>query len=274
MHPSLRTTLLATALMAAGTACAGSLAVGTLDTLTVTLVDLDPDDGIAPWISFGAATSRATAVVFQPFGVFDDDVAQGATAWGDVDGAVTLSEGRARATLQGAGADGDGAVLQASGQAAEPGGPPGSAVQYQAQVWAPYLSAGAFELSPFTAVTFTAQARLSALTQSSGTSRDYALAGAYLFLDGTGDVFSLDCDSVRGQQCDRSDTRMLSVSFANGAGMNASASFQAWTQAAGYSQALGVPEPAAALLLLGGLGVVAGAARRRQAPRGGTGAAS
>lgn len=252
-------------LLGACGAFAASSAQATLDTLTVTLVDLHPGDGIAPSISFASGASRASAVVFQPFGVFDEDVANGSGAWSDVGASVTLSLGGAAASLQGAGADGGGAALQVSGQAAEPGAPLGAAVQYQAQVWAPYVAAGAFVLSPWTAVTISAEARLWTFSQSSATSHDVAGAGAYLFLNGTGDVISLDCESVSGQQCADTNGRLLSVTFSNAAATSADATFQAWAQVAGFSQAAAVPEPTSPLMLLAGLGVVGGLARRRRA---------
>lgn len=263
MHSFVRATVALGAVLSACSAFAGSYAEGTVDAVTITLIDLDTSDGIAPSISFNPGASRASAVVYQPFGVFDDDVRNGSGPWSDVSAAVTLSQGHAAAEVAGAAADGSGASLRASGQAAEPGAPLGAAVQYGAQAWAPYMAAGAFVLSPWTAVTFTAQATLSTITQSSAVSRESAIAGAYLYLDGTGDVFSLDCASTAGQQCTATNTRQLSVSFSNAAGLSAEATFQAWVQAAGYSQAVGVPEPAAALMLLAGLGVVAGRARRR-----------
>lgn len=258
-----RSTLALAVLCGACGAHAGSSASGTLDGFTVTLVDLDPDDGIAPSISFVDGASRASGVVFQPFGVFDDDVAVGGSAWGDAAASVALSLGRASATLQGAAPDGSGAVMQVSGQAAEPGGPSGSLVQYQAQVWAPYASAGAFVLSPHTALTISADASLSTTTQSSGSGRDFATVGAYLFLQGTADVLTFSCESATGTQCSDARTRRLSVSFANEAGTALDGSFQAWTQVAGFSQAVAVPEPASALLLAGGLCVVGRGLRHR-----------
>jgi len=265
MKSFFRATLALGMLLGACGAFAGSSAQATLDTLTVTLVDLDPGDGIAPSISFIGGASRASAVVFQPFGVFDEDVANGSSVWSDVGASVTLSLGRAAASLAGAGADGSGAALQVSGQAAEPGAPLGASVQYQAQVWAPYVAAGAFVLSPHTAVTISAEASLSTITQSSATSHDVAGAGAYLFLNGTGDVISLDCESFAGQQCTATDGRLLSVTFSNAAATSADATFQAWAQVAGFSQAAAVPEPAGPLMLLAGLGVVGSLARGRRA---------
>lgn len=262
-----RATLALGTLLGACGAYAGSSAEATLDALTITLIDLDPDDGVAPSISFIGGASRASAVVFQPFGVFDEDVASGSSAWGDVGASVTLSLGRVVASLEGAGADGSGGSLHASGQAADPGTPLGASVQYQAQVWAPYVAAGAFVLSPWTALTISADASLSTTTQSGATSHDSAVAGAYLFLEGTGDVMGLDCESVAGQQCTAADERQLSVSFSNAAGTSADGTFQAWTQVAGYSQAVGVPEPPYPLLLLTGLSVVGGVVRRSRPPR-------
>jgi hypothetical protein len=262
-----RAAVAAAALFGACSAFAGSAAEVRFDVLTVTLVDLNPADGIVPTIGFAGGASRASAVLFQPFGVYDEDVGNGGSAWGDVDVSVTLSLGHVEASLTGAGVDGSGATVHVAGQAAEPGGPLGASVQYQAQVWAPYQSAGAFVLSPWTSVTFSVQANLSAITQSSGTSHDYAVAGAYLFLNGTGDAATLECESLAGRQCSAGDVRQLSVSFANSAGTSVDGTFQAWAQAAGYSQAVGVPEPATPLLLLGGLGVLGSVARRRRGPR-------
>jgi hypothetical protein len=262
MSPFVRAALALGALLSAGSAFAGSTAEATLDSITITLVDLNPGDGIAPSITFNAGASRATSVVFQPFGVFDGNTADGTGPWSDVEASTTLSLGRAVGSLQGAGPDGSGATLRAFGQAAEPGLPLGSAVQYQAQVWAPYVAAGAFVISPWTTVTISAEARLSTITQSSVASHDSAIAGAYLFLDDAGDVVSLSCESLGGEQCSNAESHQLSRTFSNATGSSADVTFQAWAQAAGYSQAALVPEPAVSLLLLAGLGVVGGAVRR------------
>lgn len=253
------------ALLGATTAFAGSTAEATLDALTITLVDLDPGDGIAPSISFAAGASRATSVVFQPFGVFDDDTASGAGPWSGVAAAVNLSLGRAAGTIQGAAADGSGAMLHAFGHAAEPGPPLGSAVQYQAQVWAPYAAAGAFVLSPRTAVTISADVRLSTITQSSIASHDSAIAGANLFLHDSGDVVSLSCESFIDRQCSKAESFELSRSFSNHAGTSAEVTFQVWAQAAGYSRAASaVPEPAVSALLIAGLCGIGGVTRMRR----------
>lgn len=264
MRSFMRAIVAAGALTAGSTAFAGSSAEARLDVISVTLIDLQPDDGITPSISFVAGASRVSTVVFQPFGVFDDDVAVGNGPWGNASAAVTLSLGRAAAVLDGAGADGSGGSLQASGQAAEPGSPPGALVQYEAQAWAPYNAVGTFVLTPWTAVTFSAQASLSVTTQSSGTSHDVAHANASLFLQGSSDLATLSCDAVAGRQCQDGTVRLLNVSFANAASTDATGSFQAWMQVAGYSQAVAVPEPSGALLWLVGLGGLAGFARRRQ----------
>jgi hypothetical protein len=264
MNSFVRATLALGTLLGACGAFAGSSAQATLDSLTITLIDLDPGDGVAPSISFVAGASRASAIVFQPFGVFDGDVASGSGPWSNVGASVTLSLGGAAATLQGAGADGSGASLHVSGQAADPGAPLGASVQYQAQVWAPYVAAGAFVLSPWTAVTVSAAASLSTTTQSGATSHDVAGASAYIFLEATGDVITLDCESVADQQCTAVDGRQLSVSFSNAAGTSANGTFQAWAQVSGYSQAAAVPEPAETLLMFTGLCVVGDVVRRRR----------
>jgi hypothetical protein len=264
MKPLVRAALALATLLGACSVFAGSSAEATLDSLIITLVDLDPGDGVAPSISFVGGASRASAVVFQPFGVFDEDVASGSGPWADIGAAVTLSLGRAAGSLEGAGADGSGASLHVSGQAADPGTPLGAAVQYQAQVWAPYMAAGAVVLSRKTTLTISAAASLSTTTQSGAASHDFATAGAYLFLEGTGDVATLVCESTASQQCTTGDARQLSVTFSNTAGTSVNGTFQAWAQVAGYSQVAVVPEPAGALSLLAGLCIVGGVVRQRQ----------
>lgn len=253
--------LLAAALAAtgfAGGASAASFASAVLTGWTVTLTDLDANDGVTPDIQFTNIVSLSSA---QAQDVLDQTSVPG--SWGD----TLASAGTAFAQAMGSTSP---AVAMANGQAAGDGN---LAVSFTGLG----LAYAEFTLSAMTGVTFTAtfdgsaettigsdgvfsesavsigQLVVEALTEGGVQSlSDQRAASAGAVFDGVG--FSGQLNTFSGE---------FSLSFDN----LSSGAVSGFTTASAYAfgeSALPVPEPGTYLMLLAGLGVVGSMARRRQ----------
>jgi hypothetical protein len=259
-----------------------------LGPVTITLIDLDPNDGITPSILFapdtaGNAAGNAGGVVsgelrswtpgdesFREFRSQGVGLASSVAAGRDI---TMASAGGSITGLAGAGFS----ALAAQGQAGSGAASRGSYDVTAASAWA------GFTLSANTAVQFSASGWAQGTTSTGGdpdTGWDEAggalaalsvggadaggsftwdddehIATASYTLDDTGHVHG-DAQSWSG---------LLSVSFSNATGTSADGIFTAEARAFGHSAVSAVPEPATGLMLLAGLGLVGAVARRRSA---------
>jgi hypothetical protein len=200
------------------------------------LVDLAPDDGIAPWIGVNAYATQSYASVYDQEGNEIDAArigAYGSTGFDNGYASLHADTREDRATA---------ALTLHSGYG--------------------YVSANRsfrFTLSPNTEVHFHADADMWALPEAPGVSWPTALAELYGSLPGYHDgerfmqTFRLE-DGVR--------QGTLAVTAATG-GDWSSGYLALDAYAVAESHAAPVPEPASAAMLMGGLGVLGALARRR-----------
>lgn len=245
--------------------------------LGYTLVDLAPNDGIAPALSFqpapGIDAHPEQATILHSIGgiwtIDDKD--------GDGSGALSLDwSGLARSgsvRIAGAAAPGS-LLLDAQASSALPDGVFGRTEAYASSAWM------SFVLSPHTAV------RVSSSAQASGSVDggdpgvyEYARAQSELnamlrFADGAvafyGDGRQSEASSAAGDASGFDEGQLFDLTFGNDSGATASGYLYAdafvWTYAT--SQVSSVPEPGAAWLLAPGVLILGLRSRRRLRPRG------
>jgi len=204
------------------------------------LVDLAPDDGIAPWIGVNAYGTQSYASVYDQEGI-------------EIDGVKIAQYGAT-------GFDNGHASLHADTQE--------DAASALLTLYSGYGYVSAnrsfrFTLAPNTQVNFYADADLRATPEAPGVSWPTALAELYGSLPGFN-------DGERFMQTFRLEDGVYQGTLAVTA-----ASQGEWTSgylaldayAVAESHAAPVPEPASVAMLAGGLGVVGGVARRRRRAR-------
>lgn len=267
--------------MAQGAFASATSASG-LGAVTITLVDLDPNDGITPSIVFapdaGGNTGGIVSGELRSWTANDESFrefrSQGVGAASSVAAGRDLAMASASGSITGLAGAGFSA-LAAQGQAGS-----GAAARGTYDVTALSAWAG-FTLSANTAVQFSASGWAQGTTSTGGdpsTGWDEAggglvalsvsgpdaggnivwdddehIATASYTLDGAGNVHG-DAQSWSG---------LLSVSFSNATGASAAGFFGAEARAFGHSAVSAVPEPATGMMLLAGLGLVGAIARRR-----------
>jgi len=209
----------------------------TVGHLAYRLVDLDPDDGIAPWIGVNSYTTLAHAQVY------DQEGNEIAAAEIDHFGAAGFDN--AYASLH-ADAQDDAASVRLTLHSG----------------WGYTAANRSFRvlLSPHTQVVFSVDADLWARPEAPGVSWPTAIAELYGNLHVSEDDEGFH-DSFRLEDGERHGT--LSVTASSGSEwMNGYLAFDAYAVA--ESHALPVPEPETSVMLLGGLGLLAFVGQRRQ----------
>jgi hypothetical protein len=265
-------------------AAASATSAGGIGPVTITLVDLDPGDGITPSILFapdaggnsGGTVSGELRSWTPDAETFREFRSQGFGTASSADAGRSLPMASAGGSITGLAGIGFSA-LGAQGQA---GSDPASRGSYDVTAQSAWVG---FTLSANTAVRFSAGAWAQGATSTGGDPStgwdeaggalvalsaggpdaggsivwddDERIATASYTLDGAGNVHG-DAQSWSG---------LLSVSFSNHTGASADGIFTAEARAFGHSAIAAVPEPATNAMLLAGLGLVGLVARRRAA---------
>ena len=280
---TVRIILVAASVLAAPlSARADATASADLTDLTIRLIDLNPSDGITPWVRFptgrsidAVAANMPTAltealhspshesvvnVAQQPFGtVTSSSAVPGATAFASFDGDPQSSGSNIHASASATGGSFEN-VFRATGDA----------------MMSYYFGPGAFVLSPGSELVMTATATTQAATTTiQGDGRqDQGYAAAFIQVSGTVDDRSLDADSIssRADPFDSlpgsvSGNGQLSVSFSNASTASVDGYYFAFVTTLAQSGTVPIPppisEPATLDLLLAGIGILVSRRLRR-----------
>ncbi|GGY03845.1 PEP-CTERM sorting domain-containing protein [Massilia dura] len=267
-------------------AVASATSAGGLGAVTITLVDLDPNDGITPSIRFatdadgidGGTVSgelRSWTADGESFREFRSQgtgpaslVAAGRdTAMASAGGSVTGLAGAGFSALAAQGQAGSGATARGSYDVSAQSAWVGftlsanTAVQFSASGWAQGSTSTGGDPATGWDEAGGALVALSAGGPDGGGSivwdDDERIATASYTLDGAGNVHG-DAQSWSG---------LLGVSFSNATGASADGIFTAEVRAFGHSAVSAVPEPATGVMLLAGLGLVGAGVRRQRTCR-------
>ena len=275
---TLRLVLVAAAFVARpAAALADAAASADMTNLTFRLVDLDPSDGITPWVMFPASQSLDEFGKNMPSAQADvySLTAQSLAfryaplPFGAISASNTLAGATSTASYAGDPQDAGGATLHAAGSAA--GGGPG---QFSRATGSGnisfYAAPGTFVLSPETELVMSTNAATSAWTTTStgDGGPDQANARAYLQLSGidpgqpsSGQIMASFADPFDGLPAE-SDSGTLTVSFSNTLASSTDGYYYAFVSIDAQSGTAPVlpppvPEPEAIELMLGGIGLAA-----------------
>ncbi|MFA9218334.1 MAG: PEP-CTERM sorting domain-containing protein [Sphingomonadaceae bacterium] len=277
----------------AGPVWANATSTATFGLVTVTLTDLNPDDGIAPSIAFLSNPVRYAGGAYL-YGEAETGLYGSYDPGHDLrryDKAGSWQTTNVRGAAQTGLASAVGEVLgDAGGVGFSSLSVTGTALSGDAQSARYYSYAGVpnshdnkqFILSPYTQVTFSVQATLSAqftlgytagALEGESAGANLALFAGGLSADGHSMLEDLQqhgigvnyLDGTAAGGASESWSGLMAASYSNWSGHNSQGQFWADGAVGGHSVMLSpVPEPASYGLLLSGLGVLAGVARRRR----------
>jgi hypothetical protein len=252
--------VLLVAALCAGPAAAQSSAQVSVSDFSWALVDLDPNDGIDPYLNFlapQASQSSSGAIVIEAGGVPVTDVRQGGLAFAPVSLSAGTAFGSASSSLSGSPAGG--LSLQSSASLTSNAG----VSTLSNQLSSGYLG---FVLSPMTAVTFSSRVALTlGLDLPAPLTGGFTSASATLSvnadLGGANDPW-LQTSSLSTAGGPQSTDSMMLLTFANALGSETNNELQ-FSSAISAQVAAPVPEPETWAMMLGGLALLAARARAR-----------
>ncbi|MDY0749074.1 PEP-CTERM sorting domain-containing protein [Paucibacter sp. R3-3] len=269
---------------ASSLALATSTGAGAVTAVSYTLIDLDPNDGVAPSISFAASTSAYAGPYVYGYvraATAEEDTYRefthvGATPSGNVSGSVTTDVSSASSSATGATGIGFSA-LAVSGSAM-------SGIDFSGVYYATTNAPTAlFTLSANTEVIFTVTGWLTGKTTQGGDPDigNVENGGAVLQLETSGPTstgstafdresaaavawYSIGADGSASGESQSWQGQLVS-SYSNSSTLEADGRFTAVLSVGGTSiPVAAVPEPASGALILTGLAAVGGAVRRRR----------
>lgn len=251
--------LLAGALAASATPALAASAQASLTNFNVQLIDLNYLDLVTPsittWDAVTTTRSYSTDTGWNMgngLGLFNS-AASSSSVSTNSNASATVTGGSAPLHI--------GAGLAANGHAGAPASGGSESFDSRARVdWQ-------FILSPYTMVIFMAQGAIAATpTTGSATEHDSTAAQLGMYVSDNDNGYTGYLSRVhRGSGYGgASFSDLLYVSFANLTGSAINGYFSAETSVFGYSSVTPVPEPETYAMLLAGLGLVAGVARRRR----------
>ena len=278
--------------LAAGPALADSSGSATLGNVHITLTDLDPNDGITPSLSinFGSQPYLNGAIGSYGTGFLRDGYAHmGKNASSTVTDSIQGPFASSSATMIGANTVAGIGSMAVAGSAGS-----GNIGFGEFGALAANYTSSQFVLSPNTAITITVDATMTVQTTLGYDpltgNLEHASSHVLMYFDGLAadgselyndayqelyvDAAQDSTGNITGAQQSWSGT--LGISFANASSQEIVGSFYSELNVGGSSIAMpalgsnpaaAVPEPSSYALLLGGLGVIGGIARRRKQVR-------
>lgn len=281
----MRKTALAAALACAtlaAPALADSFASATFSNFRISLFDLDPTDSFAPSIYWDDAPGYSSLVsgMVSASGpstppVSDSYIQFGAGQFGALQATVTTPYSQASSRVTSGVPQFDGGAIEVSGQARQA---PGAGSEFRAEAQAVGWGVGSpFALSPKTAVVFSGLGSVRAAVEGKAGGGGEAQAGINMTVTGNGpggpggtqssfDSLRAFTKAASGSTDTFAEERMMVGSFLNNSLSEIWGELRLVATADGLATAGPVPEPGSYAMLLAGLGLMAGVARRRRFP--------
>ena len=269
-------------------AWAASSASARLDPLAVELIDLNPGDGVAPWMQLagGSYGSYASASASDPTVGTSTETRWSLLPWGPAAASAWVGLSQAAASVGGDVAGGSGAMTAGGSTLGSLW--PGNAGSFNATAEAPY-SFSSFTLSPYTLLVVSGTANLLAQTTIGldpvTWTSEYANASVQLSVQGpaaggggtqgsndnryVSASWTTEWDPYTGEpvysgMSQSFSDQLLAVSFTNFTAGPMSGNLQVAVSASGNSALAPVPEVETWALMLAGLGAIGWVAQRRR----------
>lgn len=264
--------------LASAPAFAASSASASIGPLSFQLIDLNPLDGVTPWITF-ASTGYDNFIYVQAqrsdLTLSDYSELGGASPWATASLTASAGAAQAAASIAGTGVA-HGSTLLASGSIGDFQAAAGNYALFNTAARAPYYTSNAFTLSANTLLVISGTANVTASAVGFlGFGANSAAANVELTVSGAGgggggyqiaaDFISVSDSTYLGNESFNLATgRTLAVSFLNLTNGSLNGDLQLSVSAGGVSHANPVPEPETYALMLAGLALIGKLVRRRR----------